>query len=115
MTKNQQAHRPGTKGGCALAFIFIVCLPARCDERNNRYELYEKNNGKSAAACRTVDKRNGISPDMYTEYAVLRGLRDMSGNGVVTGLTEISTVKAKEKAPDGSVRICPGELYYRCL
>ncbi len=37
----------------------------------------------------------------------------MSGNGVVTGLTEISTIKAKEKAPDGSVHTCPGELYYR--
>ena len=50
---------------------------------------------------------------MYTEHAVFRGLRDMSGNGVVTGLTEISTIKAKEKAPDGSVHTCPGELYYR--
>ena len=59
------------------------------------------------------DERNGIAPDMYTEHAVFRGLRDMSGNGVVTGLTEISTIKAKEKAPDGSVHTCPGELYYR--
>ncbi len=50
---------------------------------------------------------------MYTEHAVFRGLRDMSGNGVVTDLTEISTIKAKEKAPDGSVHTCPGELYYR--
>lgn len=59
------------------------------------------------------DERNGITPDMYTEHAVFRGLRDMSGNGVVTGLTEISTIKAKEKAPDGTVHTCPGELYYR--
>ena len=59
------------------------------------------------------DERNGITPVMYTEHAVFRGLRDMSGNGVVTGLTEISTIKAKEKAPDGSVHTCPGELYYR--
>ena len=59
------------------------------------------------------DEKNGITPDMYTEHAVFRGLRDMSGNGVVTGLTEISTIKAKEKAPDGTVHTCPGELYYR--
>ena len=59
------------------------------------------------------DERNGITPVMYTEHAVFRGLRDMSGNGVVTGLTEISTIKAKEKAPDGSFHTCPGELYYR--
>ena len=43
------------------------------------------------------EERNGITPDMYTEHAVFRGLRDMSGNGVVTGLTEISTIKAKKK------------------
>lgn len=59
------------------------------------------------------DERNGITPDMYTEHTVFRGLRDMNGNGVVTGLTEISTIKAKEKAPDGSIHTCPGELYYR--
>ena len=59
------------------------------------------------------EERNGITPDMYTEHAVFRGLRDMSGNGVVTGLTEISTIKAKEKETDGTVHSCPGELYYR--
>lgn len=59
------------------------------------------------------DKRNGITPEMYTEHAVFRGLRDMAGNGVVTGLTEISTIKAKERNPDGTVHACPGELYYR--
>ena len=32
---------------------------------------------------------NRISPEMYTEHHVFRGLRDMSGHGVVTGLTEI--------------------------
>ena len=59
------------------------------------------------------DERNGITPDMFTEHAVFRGLRDMSGNGVVTGLTEISTIKAKKKAQDGTIHTCPGELYYR--
>ena len=57
------------------------------------------------------DERNGITPDMYTKHAVFRGLRDVSGNGVVTGLTEISTIKAKKKATDGTVHTCPGELY----
>ena len=59
------------------------------------------------------DERNGITPDMFTEHAVFRGLRDMSGNGVVTGLTEISTIKAKKKSQDGTIHTCPGELYYR--
>ena len=30
---------------------------------------------------------NHISPEMYNEHHVFRGLRDMSGRGVVTGLT----------------------------
>ena len=56
---------------------------------------------------------NKIVPEMYTEHKVNRGLRDMNGNGVVTGLTEISDIKAKEKGPDGQYIPCKGELYYR--
>ena len=56
---------------------------------------------------------NGIAPEMYEKYQVNRGLRDLNGNGVVTGLTEISTILAKEKMPDGSLRPCAGRLYYR--
>lgn len=59
------------------------------------------------------DKNNGIRPEMYTEHHVYRGLRDMSGNGVVTGLTEISRIKAKEILPDGSEMPCDGQLFYR--
>ena len=59
------------------------------------------------------DKNNGIRPEMYTEHHVYRGLRDMSGNGVVTGLTEISSIKAKEILPDGSETPCDGQLFYR--
>ena len=33
---------------------------------------------------------NVIEPEMYVKYAVNRGLRDLNGNGVLTGLTEIS-------------------------
>ncbi len=56
---------------------------------------------------------NGIKPEMYTEHKVNRGLRDLNGNGVITGLTEISKIKAKEVLPDGTVVPCNGELYYR--
>lgn len=47
------------------------------------------------------------------EHKVNRGLRDVNGNGVVTGLTEVSKVKAKEKLADGSEVSCDGQLYYR--
>ena len=33
-----------------------------------------------------------IDQNLYTEYDVKRGLRDSNGNGVLTGLTEISDV-----------------------
>lgn len=58
-------------------------------------------------------RNNHIQPEMYPEHHVMRGLRDLNGNGVVTGLTEISHIKAKEKGPDGADLPCEGELYYR--
>ncbi len=58
-------------------------------------------------------ENNGIRPEMYAENHVFRGLRDLNGNGVVTGLTEISQIKAKETAPDGTEIPCEGQLYYR--
>ena len=59
------------------------------------------------------DKNNSIVTDMYIEHDVKKGLRDMDGNGVVAGLTEISNVKAKEIDKDGNKVPCKGELYYR--
>ncbi|MBQ8508593.1 MAG: citrate/2-methylcitrate synthase [Clostridia bacterium] len=56
---------------------------------------------------------NHIRPDMYAQHKVFRGLRDMNGDGVITGLTEISRIKAKEHTPDGQELPCEGELYYR--
>ena len=58
-------------------------------------------------------RNNHIQPEMYVEHNVNRGLRDMNGNGVVTGLTEISYIKAKEKLSDGTAVPCQGQLYYR--
>lgn len=56
---------------------------------------------------------NNIVADMYAANNVKRGLRDENGNGVITGLTEISDVISKKKLPDGTVVPCEGELYYR--
>ena len=56
---------------------------------------------------------NRIEPEMYLAHDVKRGLRDLDGNGVVTGLTEISKIISKQKQPDGTVRPCEGRLYYR--
>ena len=55
-------------------------------------------------------ERNGqIDKELYERYQVNRGLRDLNGNGVLTGLTEISEVDAK--TPEGKPK--EGELFYR--
>ena len=53
-----------------------------------------------------------IEPQLYIEHKVNRGLRDLNGKGVLTGLTEISEIKSKEIV-DGEERPCKGKLYYR--
>ena len=48
-----------------------------------------------AQLAQSSTERNHIQPDMYEDHKVYRGLRDRRGRGVVTGLTEISTVNAQ--------------------
>lgn len=59
------------------------------------------------------DKNNNIQAEMYAKHSVNRGLRDMNGNGVVTGLTEVSKIKAKEINERGEAVPCEGQLCYR--
>ena len=35
-----------------------------------------------------LEKNNHIDPELFDKYKVNRGLRDLNGNGVLTGLTE---------------------------
>ena len=56
---------------------------------------------------------NGIQTDMYTQFNVKRGLRDIQGKGVLTGLTEISEVNSRRIHDDGTEELIPGELFYR--
>ncbi len=59
------------------------------------------------------DANNHIIPQMYIDNDVKRGLRDLDGNGVVAGLTEVSHIKSKTRDEEGNVIPCEGELYYR--
>ena len=59
------------------------------------------------------NKNNGIESEMYLNHKVNRGLRDLNGNGVVTGLTEVSTIIAKKTGENGEVLPCEGKLCYR--
>jgi len=53
-----------------------------------------------------------IDPELYVKYDVKRGLRDLNGKGVLTGLTNISEI-ISSKTVDGKSVPCEGELYYR--
>lgn len=58
------------------------------------------------------EKNNAIDRELYTQYDVKRGLRDLNGKGVLAGLTNISDVCAK-KIVNGKEVPCAGSLYYR--
>lgn len=53
-----------------------------------------------------------IDSQLYTKYAVNRGLRDENGNGVLTGLTEISDIQSFDTST-GEKLPCEGKLFYR--
>ncbi|MDO4260570.1 MAG: citrate/2-methylcitrate synthase [Eubacteriales bacterium] len=56
---------------------------------------------------------NDTIPDsLFKEYGVNRGLRDINGNGVLTGLTNISKIDSF-RMEDGKKVPCDGKLWYR--
>ena len=57
-------------------------------------------------------KNSSIDPELYPKYDVKRGLRDVNGKGVLTGLTEISEIISSKNIDDKSVP-CEGKLFYR--
>jgi citrate synthase len=57
-------------------------------------------------------KNSSIDPELYIQHKVNRGLRDINGNGVLTGLTEISEIQSFKEV-DGQKLPCEGKLYYR--
>ncbi|MCR4656897.1 MAG: citrate/2-methylcitrate synthase [Lachnospiraceae bacterium] len=57
-------------------------------------------------------KNSYIDPELYLKLDVKRGLRDLSGKGVLTGLTRISDVRA-HKIINGEAIPTDGELFYR--
>lgn len=57
-------------------------------------------------------KNGKIDPELYAKYDVKRGLRDINGNGVLTGLTDISEIRSSRM--ENGVKIpCEGQLFYR--
>ena len=60
-----------------------------------------------------ICEANGnIDKELYTKYDVKRGLRDLSGAGVLTGLTDICEIR-QNKIVNGKVVPTDGKLFYR--
>lgn len=64
---------------------------------------------KLAAMC---NEDSAIDPELYAKYDVKRGLRDINGKGVLTGLTEVAEVHSYITV-DSEMIPCEGKLYYR--
>jgi len=75
---------------------------------NNSYSKITPEIEKLAKICAA----NEIDPNLYSQYDVKRGLRDLNGKGVLTGLTRISEIKAT-KTVNGKTMPAEGELFYR--
>ncbi|MBQ3273708.1 MAG: citrate/2-methylcitrate synthase [Christensenellaceae bacterium] len=72
----------------------------------DKHTDYIKKYSKTAADACIID------PALYQRYAVKRGLRDISGKGVLAGLTEIAEIRAYIISEDEMVP-CQGKLFYR--
>lgn len=74
---------------------------------------------KNLLANYAADKRmmcienDTISDSLFQEYGVNRGLRDVNGKGVLTGLTRISKIVSFKEDENGKTVPCDGELWYR--
>ena len=59
--------------------------------------------------CENMDT---VPESFYEKYGVKKGLRDINGNGVLSGLTHVSKIIAFEYI-DGVKTPCDGKLWYR--
>jgi len=58
------------------------------------------------------NENNLVDISLYEKYGVKRGLRDINGKGVITGITNISLIQSSEEI-DGISVPCEGKLFYR--
>lgn len=58
-------------------------------------------------------KNDAISDELFKKYNVNRGLRDLNGKGVLTGLTRVSEIVSFKPDENGEMQPCEGELWYR--
>ena len=73
---------------------------------------YYETNRKLSSLTEKLMKNSVIDKELYAKYDVKRGLRDIDGKGVRTGLTDISEI-VQNKVVDGKTVPCDGKLFYR--
>lgn len=76
---------------------------------NNKYTEITEDIINLASIC---ESKSLIDNELFYKYDVKRGLRDLNGRGVLTGLTHISDVRAN-KIVDGEQIPTEGNLFYR--
>lgn len=81
------------------------------DMTNIKLSEQERDNLIKELSIKAKDS-NYINPELYTKYEVKRGLRDISGKGVLAGLTEVGEVHAYILDENELVPV-PGRLSYR--
>lgn len=73
---------------------------------------YSKNTPEIIELSELSREADLIENELFVKYDVKRGLRDLNGKGVLTGLTRISEIIAK-KIVDGKEVPADGEIYFR--
>ncbi len=73
---------------------------------------YSKMNSSLEHLAEICFENSQIDQSLYTKYDVKRGLRDVNGKGVLTGLTDISEIR-QNKIVDGKTVPTDGKLFYR--
>lgn len=78
----------------------------------NGKNIYSENTPQIIELAKLSEDADQIENELFYKYDVKRGLRDLDGKGVLTGLTRISEIIAKEEV-DGKSIPKDGELYFR--
>ena len=66
--------------------------------------VYSEITPEMEALANLCVKNGKIDPELYAKYDVKRGLRDINGNGVLTGLTDISEIQPHGKRRENPLR-----------
>ena len=76
------------------------------------FNAYSQNSPVIEELCAKCISTSSIDADLYAKFDVKRGLRDLNGKGVLTGLTEISEIR-QNKIVNGETVPTDGKLFYR--